>query len=219
MSLRVNELAYEHMNNPQLVQVETEQVTAQHVRQMLYHTSNEDKIPLLLGLMGRMDAHRSIVFVNTKRDSEKVWAYLEGNGHKAAILSGDVPQKKRQSLLKQFQDGELDILVATDVAARGIDVNDLSHVFHYTLPDEKAYYTHRSGRTARAGKAGTSIAFVNGREVYRIKHLEDVLAIADRYCNMGMAQRELTHLVRAIDKAKNAESYTSQSTQERFGLE
>jgi ATP-dependent RNA helicase RhlB len=142
LSLRVNELAYEHMNSPQLVQVESEQITAQHVRQVLYHTSNEDKIPLLLGLMGRMDAHRSIVFVNTKRDSEKVWAYLEGNGHKSAILSGDVPQKKRQSLLKQFQDGELDILVATDVAARGLHIPDVSFAcerFVYSLPDIEAF--------------------------------------------------------------------------------
>jgi len=98
LSLRVSELAYEHMNHPESVQVESEQVTAQHVRQVLYHTANEDKIPLLLGLMKRMGAHRSIVFVNTKRDGEKVWSYLEGNGLKSAILSGDVPQKKRQSL-------------------------------------------------------------------------------------------------------------------------
>ncbi len=79
MSLRVNELAYEHMNNPQHVQVEPEQVTARHVRQVLYHTANEDKIPLLLGLMQRIDAKRSIVFVNTKRDAEKVWSYPPGN--------------------------------------------------------------------------------------------------------------------------------------------
>ena len=172
MSLRVNELAYEHMNNPQLVQVESEQVTAQHVRQLLYHTSNEDKIPLLLGLMGRMGAHRSIVFVNTKRDSEKVWAYLEGNGHKAAILSGDVPQKKRQSLLKQFQDGELDILVATDVAARGLHIPDVSHVFNYDLPQDAEDYVHRIGRTARLGADGDAISFACERFVYSLPDIE-----------------------------------------------
>jgi ATP-dependent RNA helicase RhlB len=172
MSLRVNELAYEHMNSPQLVQVESEQVTAQHVRQVLYHTSNEDKIPLLLGLMGRMDAHRSIVFVNTKRDSEKVWAYLEGNGHKSAILSGDVPQKKRQSLLKQFQDGELDILVATDVAARGLHIPDVSHVFNYDLPQDAEDYVHRIGRTARLGADGDAISFACERFVYSLPDIE-----------------------------------------------
>jgi len=172
LSLRVNELAYEHMNSPQLVQVESEQVTAQHVRQALYHTSNEDKIPLLLGLMGRMDAHRSIVFVNTKRDSEKVWAYLEGNGHKSAILSGDVPQKKRQSLLKQFQDGELDILVATDVAARGLHIPDVSHVFNYDLPQDAEDYVHRIGRTARLGADGDAISFACERFVYSLPDIE-----------------------------------------------
>jgi len=172
MSLRVNELAYEHMNSPQRVQVESEQVTAQHVRQVLYHTSNEDKIPLLLGLMGRMDAHRSIVFVNTKRDSEKVWAYLEGNGHKSAILSGDVPQKKRQSLLKQFQEGELDILVATDVAARGLHIPDVSHVFNYDLPQDAEDYVHRIGRTARLGADGDAISFACERFVYSLPDIE-----------------------------------------------
>ena len=188
MSLRVNELAYEHMNSPQLVQVESEQVTAQHVRQVLYHTSNEDKIPLLLGLMARMDAHRSIVFVNTKRDSEKVWAYLEGNGHKSAILSGDVPQKKRQSLLKQFQDGELDILVATDVAARGLHIPDVSHVFNYDLPQDAEDYVHRIGRTARLGADGDAISFACERFVYSLPEIEAFIgqAIAVQHIDADM---------------------------------
>ncbi|WP_455235033.1 ATP-dependent RNA helicase RhlB [Thiogranum longum] len=172
MSFRVNELAYEHMNNPQLVQVEPEQVTAQRVRQILYHTANEDKIPLLLGLMSRIDPRRSIVFVNTKRDAEKVWAYLEGNGYKTAILSGDVPQKKRQSLLRQFQDGELAILVATDVAARGLHIPDVSHVFNYDLPQDAEDYVHRIGRTARLGADGDAISFACERYVYSLPDIE-----------------------------------------------
>ncbi len=172
LSLRVNELAYEHMNNPQHVQVEPEQVTARHVRQVLYHTANEDKIPLLLGLMKRIDAQRSIVFVNTKRDAEKVWSYLEGNGLKSAILSGDVPQKKRQSLLRQFQDGELAILVATDVAARGLHIPDVSHVFNYDLPQDAEDYVHRIGRTARLGADGDAISFACERFVYSLPDIE-----------------------------------------------
>lgn len=172
LSLRVNELAYEHMNCPEHVQVEPEQVTARHVRQVLYHTANEDKIPLLLGLMKRIDAQRSIVFVNTKRDAEKVWSYLEGNGLKAAILSGDVPQKKRQSLLKQFQDGELAILVATDVAARGLHIPDVSHVFNYDLPQDAEDYVHRIGRTARLGADGDAISFACERFVYSLPDIE-----------------------------------------------
>jgi len=175
MSLRVNELAYEHMNNPQQVQVEPEQVTARHVRQVLYHTANEDKIPLLLGLMKRIDAHRSIVFVNTKRDAEKVWSYLEGNGLKSAILSGDVPQKKRQALLRQFQEGELAILVATDVAARGLHIPDVSHVFNYDLPQDAEDYVHRIGRTARLGADGDAISFACERFVYSLPEIEEYI--------------------------------------------
>lgn len=172
MSLRVSELAYEHMNNPQHVQVEPEQVTAHHVRQVLYHTANEDKIPLLLGLMKHIDAKRTIVFVNTKRDGEKVWSYLEGNGFKSAILSGDVPQKKRQALLKSFQDGDLAILVATDVAARGLHIPDISHVFNYDLPQDAEDYVHRIGRTARLGAEGDAISFACERFVYSLPEIE-----------------------------------------------
>ncbi len=172
MSLRVNELAYEHMNNPQHVQVEPEQVTARHVRQVLYHTANEDKIPLLIGLMKSIGSKRTIVFVNTKRDGEKVWSYLEGNGFKSAILSGDVPQKKRQSLLKNFQDGELAILVATDVAARGLHIPDVSHVFNYDLPQDAEDYVHRIGRTARLGAEGDAISFACERFVYSLPDIE-----------------------------------------------
>jgi ATP-dependent RNA helicase RhlB len=154
------------------VQVEPEKVTAERVRQVLYHTSNEEKIPLLLGLMKSIDARRSIVFVNTKRDAERVWAYLEGNGYSAAILSGDVPQRKRQSLLRRFQEGELAILVATDVAARGLHIPDVSHVFNYDLPQDAEDYVHRIGRTARLGADGDAISFACERFVYSLPDIE-----------------------------------------------
>lgn len=172
LSHRVNELAYEHMNNPQSVRIEPEKVTADKVRQVLYHTANEDKIPLLIGLMSHIDASRSIVFVNTKRDAERVWGYLEGNGFKAAILSGDVPQRKRQSLLVQFQQGALPILVATDVAARGLHIPEVSHVFNYDLPQEAEDYVHRIGRTARLGAEGDAISFACEKYVYSLPEIE-----------------------------------------------
>ena len=172
MSLRVNELAYEHMNNPQQVQVESEQVTAQHVRQVLYHTANEEKIPLLVGLLSHTDPHRSIVFVNTKRAADRVWSYLEGNGFKCAVLSGDVPQKKRQRLLREFQEGKLPVLIATDVAARGLHIPDVSHVFNYDLPQDAEDYVHRIGRTARVGKDGDAISFACENYVYSLPDIE-----------------------------------------------
>lgn len=172
LSHRVNELAYEHMNNPQSVRIEPEKVTADKVRQVLYHTANEDKIPLLIGLMRQIDASRTIVFVNTKHDADRVWGYLEGNGFKAAILSGDVPQRKRQSLLLQFQKGELPILVATDVAARGLHIPEVSHVFNYDLPQEAEDYVHRIGRTARLGEEGDAISFACEKYVYSLPDIE-----------------------------------------------
>ena len=134
LSFRVMELAYEHMNNPEMVRIEPEQVTAERVRQEVYYPANDEKIPLLLGLLKKHAPERSIVFVNTKRSAEDVTAYLEGNGYKVALLSGDVPQKKRQRLLKEFAGGELPVLVATDVAARGLHIPDVTHVFNYDLP-------------------------------------------------------------------------------------
>ncbi len=172
LSHRVQELAYEHMNNPVHIDVEPEKVTADLVRQVVYHTANEEKIPLLVGLLQHMDPLRSIVFVNTKRNAERVWSYLEGNGFKCAVLSGDVPQTKRQRLLKEFQDGKLPVLIATDVAARGLHIPDVSHVFNYDLPQDAEDYVHRIGRTARVGKDGDAVSFACEGFVYSLPEIE-----------------------------------------------
>lgn len=160
LSYRVTELAYEHMNNPVPIKIEPDQVTAERVTQSCYMVGNDEKIPLLIGLLRRLQNARVIVFANTKRETEKIWGYLEGNGLKAAILSGDVPQKKRLSLLRHFTAGDLPILVATDVAARGLHIPDVTHVLNYDLPEDPEDYVHRIGRTARAGAAGAAISFV-----------------------------------------------------------
>lgn len=160
LSYRVMELAYEHMNDPRMVEITPERVTADRVTQRGYMVANDEKVPLLIGLLRQLEGARSMVFVNTKREGERVWGYLEGNGLKAAMLSGDVPQKKRLSLLKQFQEGELATMVATDVAARGLHIPGVTHVINYDLPDDAEDYVHRIGRTARAGEAGDAISFV-----------------------------------------------------------
>ncbi|MCU7892190.1 MAG: ATP-dependent RNA helicase RhlB [Candidatus Thiodiazotropha sp. (ex Ustalcina ferruginea)] len=159
LSYRVKELAYEHMNNPQSIEVEPERVTADKITETCYMTANEEKIPLLIGLLKDLENARSIVFVNTKRVADKVWGFLQGNGIDTAVLSGDVPQKKRLSLLKGFQNGELPVLVATDLAARGLHIPDVTHVFNYDLPEDAEDYVHRVGRTARAGASGEAISF------------------------------------------------------------
>ncbi|WP_462322861.1 DEAD/DEAH box helicase [Halochromatium sp.] len=160
LSYRVMELAYEHMNDPQMVEIAPEQVTADRITQHGYMVANEEKLPLLIGLLRKLEGARSMVFVNTKREGERVWGFLEGNGIKAAMLSGDVPQRKRLSLLRRFQEGELATMVATDVAARGLHIPGVTHVINYDLPDDAEDYVHRIGRTARAGEAGDAISFV-----------------------------------------------------------
>ncbi|MFW5451077.1 MAG: ATP-dependent RNA helicase RhlB [Methylophagaceae bacterium] len=159
LSYKVTELAYEHMNNPEKVEVAAGKVAGDRIEESIYYPANEEKIPLLLALIKRIQPTRGIVFVNTKRVADRVWGFLEGNGHKAALLSGDVPQKKRESLLKHFQDGEFPFLVATDVAARGLHIPEVSHIFNYDLPQDAEDYVHRIGRTARAGASGVAISF------------------------------------------------------------
>lgn len=159
LSHRVLELAYEHMNEPEKLVVEAETVTAARVRQKLYYPADEEKIPLLLGLLSRSEGARTMVFVNTKAFVERVARALEKGGYRVGVLSGDVPQKKRESLLKKFQAGQLEILVATDVAARGLHIDGVSHVYNYDLPFDAEDYVHRIGRTARLGAEGDAISF------------------------------------------------------------
>ena len=159
LSHRVLELAYEHMNEPEKLVVETETVTAARVRQKVYYPADEEKIPLLLGLLSRSEGARTMVFVNTKAFVERVARSLEKAGYRVGVLSGDVPQKKRESLLKKFQAGQLEILVATDVAARGLHIDGVSHVYNYDLPFDAEDYVHRIGRTARLGAEGDAISF------------------------------------------------------------
>jgi len=159
LSHRVLELAYEHMNDAETVRIKSDRPTADKVKQTIYYPANDEKIPLLLGLLESLAPTRSIIFINTKRVAEKLYAWLEGNGYKTALLSGDVPQKKRQTLLKKFQDGEFNILVATDVAARGLHIPAVSHIFNYDLPQSGEDYVHRVGRTARAGASGAAVSF------------------------------------------------------------
>jgi ATP-dependent RNA helicase RhlB len=159
LSQRVLELAYEHMNNPELVRIEPDKITADKVRQLIYFPAMEEKIPLLIGLLREARAERTMVFVNTRRQADRLEEVLRANRINAQALSGDVPQTKRLRYLKEFHSGELAVLIATDVASRGLHIPDVSHVFNYDLPQDCADYVHRIGRTARAGADGDAISF------------------------------------------------------------
>ncbi|MCQ8182017.1 ATP-dependent RNA helicase RhlB [Methylomonas sp. SURF-1] len=175
LSYKVTELAYEHMNNPVLIRIEPEEVTSKAIKQIAYCPANDQKIPLLLGLLKHHQPQRSIVFVNTKRCAERLDDYLQANGYKVAMLSGDVPQEKRQKLLAAFQDNQVNLLIATDVAARGLHIPDVSHVFNYDLPQDVEDYVHRIGRTARFGASGEAISFICEEYAYSMPDIKDYI--------------------------------------------
>jgi ATP-dependent RNA helicase RhlB len=175
---RVLELAYEHMNEPELLKVETDQVTADNVRQSVYYPANRDKMPLLLKILRGIEDGRVMVFANTRAATDRVERTLNANGIHAAAMSGRVPQKKRQTLLKRFHDGEIPVLVATDVAARGLHIPDVTHVINFDLPQDAEDYVHRIGRTARLGAAGEAISFACENYAFHLPEIEAYIGYA-----------------------------------------
>jgi ATP-dependent RNA helicase RhlB len=172
LGYRVIELAYEHMNEPEAVEIEPDKKTVDKVTQVIYYPSNEEKPRLLVGLLRSMQASRTMIFANTKRVVEELERLLQANGIVAEGISGDVPQKKRLKMLRDFQAGELAVLVCTDVASRGLHVNDVSHVINYDLPQDCADYVHRIGRTARAGASGDAISFACETYAFSLPEIE-----------------------------------------------
>ncbi len=175
LSYRVMELAAEHMNDPELVRIEPEKVTADRVEQSIYYPANDEKIPLLIQLMNDLEIDRTMVFVNTKRAAERLEDTLNANGIVAQAISGDVPQRKRLRMLKAFQSGELKVLIGTDVASRGLHIDDVTHVFNYDLPQDREDYVHRIGRTARAGASGVAVSFGCEQYVMSLPDIEDYI--------------------------------------------
>ena len=175
LSYRVLELTYEYMNLPEFIAVTPETVTVEGIEQELYHVGSDKKLSLLLGLLKREEWVRALIFVNTKVGVEHLTHRLKGNGWPAEGITGDLPQRKRFRLMEQFKKGQLKILVATDVASRGIHVEDISHVINYDLPQDSENYVHRIGRTARAGKSGRALSLACERYVFHLEPLEEIL--------------------------------------------
>ncbi len=175
LSYRVQELAFEHMHNPEHVVVEPTQKTGHRIKEELFQPSNEHKMALLQTLIEEDWPDRAIIFANTKHRCEQVWGSLAADGHRVGLLTGDVPQKKRERILEQFTKGEVDILVATDVAARGLHIPQVTHVFNYDLPDDCEDYVHRIGRTGRAGESGHSISFACEEYAINLTAIEEYI--------------------------------------------
>jgi ATP-dependent RNA helicase RhlB len=176
LSQRVMELAYEFMDLAEKVRITPEQVTAEKVEQILYHASRREKFALMMGLIRKTpEMSRVLVFVNTKKEAEHLSERLKVNDYKAAVLSGDIPQRKRMRLLAEFKEGRLNFLVATDVASRGLHIDDVTHVINYDLPQDAEDYVHRIGRTARAGAVGKAISFADEDMVFHLPDIEEYI--------------------------------------------
>ncbi|HVF39028.1 MAG TPA: DEAD/DEAH box helicase [Gemmatimonadaceae bacterium] len=198
LSHRVLELAYEHMNDPQLVRIEPDKMTVDRVRQVIYYPSNAEKPRLLVGMLKHMDPRRSMIFVNTRRAAEEIERLLQGNGINAEAISGDVPQRKRLRMLRDFHDGTLAVLIGTDVASRGLHIPDVSHVFNYDLPQDPEDYVHRIGRTARAGAEGDAISF--GCEEY-VMSLPDIEGYIGRKLPVSSVPQEMLPDIATVEPA------------------
>ena len=176
LSHRVLELAYEHMNSPEKLRAEEGDLIASGITESMYHTSMDDKLPLLVHLLRAANVERGMVFINEKRTGERVARSLARYGFAVGILSGDVRQKKRMRILEDFTQGKLHLLVATDVASRGLHIDGVTHVFNYDLPEDAENYVHRIGRTARAGASGTAISFSCERFCFGLPDIETYIS-------------------------------------------
>jgi len=175
LSFRVLELTWEFMNNPTQITITPKQKTVEKAEQVLYHVGREEKFNLLLGLLKREGGSRILIFSNTREEARRLEDRLVRNGWQARALTGDVDQKKRLKLLNDFKDGALPVLVATDVASRGLHIEGVSHVINWDLPQDAEDYVHRIGRTARAGAAGKAISLADEASALLLEPIEQFI--------------------------------------------
>ena len=175
---QIKKIVKRYMDDPIEVKIDSQVKVNTNISHQFAMVRHSDKVEALTRFIDSIPEMRGIVFCRTKRDTQDLAERLLKMRYGADAIHGDLSQAHRDRVMRRFKSNELQLLIATDVAARGIDVNDLTHVFHFTLPDDNAYYTHRSGRTARAGKKGTSVAFINGREEHKIRRIGKSLDIS-----------------------------------------
>jgi ATP-dependent RNA helicase RhlB len=206
----VKNLAWEYTTEAQEIEIESKNITVSEINQMIFHVPSDDKIKLLLGIISKEKPDSIIVFCNTKRSCEVIAKRLKMNGIECEFIIGDLPQSKRLQVLDSFKRGSLKCLVATDVAARGIDVNDLSMVVNYDLPNEAENYIHRIGRTARAGKTGTAYTFCSEQDVYNLPAIE-------RYVGTSIPSQVAVQDMYGEDKSSGTYIHTGNFNDDRYG--
>jgi len=206
MSKDVRKIAMNYMNNPVEIAVGNKNATAQNITHEYFLVNDRNRYPALKRILDFHPNIYGLIFCRTKRDTQKVAEQLIEDGYNSAPIHGDLSQHQRDSVMHSFRTKALQILVATDVAARGIDVDKITHVINYQLPDDTESYTHRSGRTARAGNKGTSIALISPREQRKIREIERIAKTKfEKKLVPGgqeICEQQLFHL---IDTVKNIE--------------
>ena len=175
LTYRVTDLSYEFMNQPFEIDVSPTKMTVEKVKEIIYHVGMAEKLPLFLGLLKKEFNQKSIIFCNTKSACEWLGFKLNNNGFPTKVLTGDVSQRKRLNIVRQFKESANGFLVATDVASRGLHVDDVTHVFNYDVPEDPENYIHRIGRTARAGREGSAITLACERYVMSLQQVEDLI--------------------------------------------
>lgn len=175
LSTKVRNLAWNHMNEPEEIDVQPEEITVKEITQELFHVTKEEKFPLLLSIMTKINPRSCIIFTNTKDKAVEVATRLKMNGYKSSYLMGDMAQSQRLRTLQSLKDGKITVLVATDVAARGLQIDDLELVVNYDIPEDFENYVHRIGRTARAGKTGKAITLACEQYIYGLEAIEEYI--------------------------------------------
>ena len=198
----VKNLAWEYTHNPFEIAIEPEAVTVDEVEQLLYHVASADKMKLLLGVLQRENPESAIIFCNTKRYAEIISKRLGMNGYDCEFIMGDLPQVKRLKIIEDIKAGRLRFLVATDVAARGLDIEGLALVVNYDVPNESENYVHRIGRTARAGKTGKAVTLASEQDVYELPGIE-------RYIGGKIPSENAREDLFAEDKSEGKHIHTS----------
>lgn len=192
MPKAIMDIARNFQKDARIIKVVRKELTVSNIEQFYYEVRPENKTEVLCRLIDIYNPRLSVVFCNTKRQVDELISELKGRGYFADGIHGDMKQQQRDRVMDDFRSGKVDILIATDVAARGIDVDDVDMVFNYDIPQDEEYYVHRIGRTGRAGRSGMALSFISGKEVYKLKDIE-------RYCKTKI----LAKPVPSLDDVKN----------------
>lgn len=214
MSEEILEIATQYQKNAKLLKVKTEELTIPLIKQFFYVVKGREKDTALCRLVDFMIPKKALVFCNTKRKVDELTLMLKGRGYSAEALHGDLSQHQRDRVMNLFRNGTLEILLATDVAARGLDIDDVEMVFNYDMPQDMEYYVHRIGRTGRAGKKGSAFSIITSREMYKIESLR-------KFCNADIERRDLpsatkVNAVKADKILQNAIDYSKDKDLTQF---